>query len=70
MMRRLTTAMAGRRMRKMRMYKVKAKITDQELNWLTAMLNNEFMDRDKASSILKKMKVKEIEKGEDRKSVV
>ena len=49
----------------MRMYKVKAKITDQELNWLTAMLNNEFMDRDKASSILKKKKVKEIEKGEE-----
>lgn len=39
-------------------YKVKIKgITEQELNWLRAKLNNEFDEMEKARSILSKMKV-------------
>ena len=39
-------------------YKVKIKgITEQELNWLRAKLNNEFDEMEKARSILRKMKV-------------
>ena len=37
------------------MCKITLNLTRQELNWLKAKLNNEFIDLDKAQAILKKI---------------